>query len=350
MKISANQLKSLESPYLKYVHGDLHQEALAPKPPENWSPGHLVFVSTKDDLEKFMDLQAPLIVSLEKLVSSAPRSSGSTLFSTPSISAALAVVLPFFDRKVERFPKGIHPSAVIDPSAEIGESVSIGALSYIGPKVKVGKGSKIGPQVTVELEAKIGENSILHAQVFIGAHCEVGNHCEIHPHTTIGSDGFGYVTGPDKKHYKVPQIGKVVLEDHVEIGSNCAIDRATLFETRIGQGTKFDNIIHVAHNVRFGKNNLITAGFNIAGSSVLGDNCIAAGGAGVVDHVRITDNVILGARASVTKDITEPGAYIGYPLEKMKDGLKTIASLPALPKLRKQMLEVRKKLGLNADE
>lgn len=350
MKISANQLKSLESPHLKYVHGDLSRQALAPKPPEHWSPGHLVFVSTKDDLDKFVELKAPLIITLEKLASSVQNSSESTLFSAPSISAALAVVLPFFDRKQERFYAGIHPSAVIDPSAEIGENVSIGAFSYIGPKVKIGNGTMIGPQVTLELEARVGVNSILHAQVFIGAHCEVGNHCEIHPHTTIGSDGFGYVTGPDKKQYKVPQIGKVVLEDHVEIGSNCAIDRATLLETRIGQGTKFDNIVHVAHNVRFGRNNLITAGFNIAGSSVLGDNCIAAGGAGVVDHVHITDNVILGARASVTKDITEPGAYIGYPLEKMKDGLKTMASLPSLPKLRKQMLEVRKKLGLNVDE
>lgn len=347
MKITAQKLNSLNSPYLKYLNGDLSREALAPLPPKQWIPGHLVFVSTKEDLEKFLDLKAPVIVALAKVIPENITSQSSTLFSTPSISAALAVVLPFFDRKAERFPVGIHPSAVIDPSAEIGEAVSIGALSYIGPRVKIGAGAKIGPQVTLELESKVGPHTTLHAQVFIGAHCEVGSHCEIHPHTTIGSDGFGYVTGPDKKQYKVPQVGKVVIEDHVEIGANCAIDRATMLETRIGQGSKFDNIIHVAHNVRFGKNNLITAGFNIAGSSVLGDNCITGGGAGVVDHVRITDNVILGARASVTNDITEPGAYTGYPLEKMRDGLKTLASLPSLPKLRKQMLEVRKKLGLN---
>lgn len=348
MMITGHQLKNIESSYLTYHCGNLDNCAEAPLPPEVWKPGRMVFVSTHNDFEKFISLEAPIIVCLNK-VKPDQKDYKSTVFVTPHISAALATVLPLFDRKKERFYSGIHPSAVIDPTAIIEEDVSIGPLCCIGPRVKIGKGTIISSQVTIEFEAEIGQYSIIHPQVFIGAYCQVGCYCEIHPHTTIGADGFGYISGPDKKHHKIPQIGRVVIEDYVEIGANCAIDRATLAETKIGQGSKFDNLVHVAHNVRFGNNCIVTATFCIAGSSTVGNNFIAGAASKVLDHVTITDDVILGTCTGVRKNIDESGAYIGLPAEKMKNGLQTLASLSSLPKLRRQMIEVRNKMGLNND-
>jgi UDP-3-O-[3-hydroxymyristoyl] glucosamine N-acyltransferase len=344
MIISAHQIHNLNSPYVLYKSGNLDSLAKAPLPPDVWKEGHIVCVSSESDLHKFVELSAPIIICLNKINISIEETT-SAIFVTPSISAALAVILPFFDRKRERFTSGIHPSAIIDTTAQIDEDVSIGALTFIGPNVKIGKGTKIASQVTIEFEAEIGCNSIIHPQVFIGAYCVIGNFCEIHPHTTIGADGFGYISGPDKKHHKVPQIGRVVVEDHVEIGANCAIDRATLYETRIGQGSKLDNIVHIAHNVSFGKNCILTGGVCIAGSTKIGDNFIAGGASKVSDHLNITDNVILGVCTKVVQDISESGAYVGFPAEKMRNGLKTLASLSSLPKLRKDVAELKEQMA-----
>ncbi|MCK6598714.1 MAG: UDP-3-O-(3-hydroxymyristoyl)glucosamine N-acyltransferase, partial [Bdellovibrionaceae bacterium] len=186
----------------------------------------------------------------------------------------------------------------------------------------------------------IGNSSILHASIYLGSHCEIGSHCEVHPHTSIGSDGFGYYTDQNYHHHKIPQIGKVVIEDRVEIGSNCCFDRATITETRIKKGSKIDNLCHFAHNCSLGENSLIAAGFFVAGSTHLGHRFTTGGNSVVSTHLNICDGVTLAGRSTVTNDVVEAGQYGGYPLQKIKDALKTISSLTKLVEMRKQLSKI----------
>lgn len=310
----------------------------------------LCFVSTTIHLDQALSGKASILVALDKL--NLPENSlneDQALFKTPSVSAAMALVLPYFDQKSRRFPEGIHPSASISPKARIGQNVRIGPFAVIGDDAQVGTDTWVGSHVVIETGAQVGDRTILHPHVFVGANCQIGNGCELHPHVTIGSDGFGYVQGPDLRRHKIPQIGIVVLEDFVEMGGNCVVDRATLGETRIGEGTKFDNFCHVAHNCKIGKHNVFAGGFFVAGSSEIGDNCMTGGNVAVADHVKLGNGIILGGRSAVTKDVMQSGAYTGYPLEPMKDGLKTIANLAQLTQMRKHIAQIRKHLGIKDD-
>ncbi|MCE3009510.1 MAG: UDP-3-O-(3-hydroxymyristoyl)glucosamine N-acyltransferase [Proteobacteria bacterium] len=345
MMISAQRIHDLKSPYIRYVSGPLTLSAKKPLPPEVWESGSLAFVSTQSDLDRLISLQAPILIASSKL-KLPPETKKTCFFQTESVSAAMATLLPFFDLKMSRVAAGIHPTAVIASTAQVASTAKIGPYCVVGEGASIGEHAVLSAHVVVENQALVGSKTFLHPHVVIGAFCEIGHQVEIHSHTTIGSDGYGYVSDPQDQHHKIPQIGKVVIEDRVEIGASCAIDRATLHETRIGSGTKLDNLVHVAHNCKIGKNCLITAGFFIAGSSTIGDNCVTGGNVAIADHVHVTSKVQLGGRSTVTKDITEPGVYTGYPVESLKDGLRTIASLPHLTTLRKQVAEIRKKLNL----
>lgn len=350
-KISEISLNPTFSRYLQIVKRSDSARANRVVEPANAQPDSLVFVSTKDQLAAALGGHCSILIALDKLMPIEMQlGPHQALYTSPSISAAMALVLPLFDQKLSRFPMGIHPTAVIDPSAQIGKNVRIGAYSMIGAEAKIGDQAVIGSHVVVENGASVGNNSILHSFVFLGAHCEMGRYCEIHPHTTLGADGFGFVQGHDQRRHKIPQLGKVILEDFVEIGANCAVDRATLGETRIGEGTKFDNLCHVGHNCKIGKHNVFAGGFLIAGSSEIGDYCMFGGDSVVSDHVKIGNNMIIGGRSAITKDLTEPGAYTGYPLEPFRDGLKTISNFPNITKMRKQIAQIRKHLGLKDED
>ncbi len=214
----------------------------------------LVFVSKADQLEVALKAQSPIIIAHKNL--KLPSDLNTTLFTTGSIQLAMATILPLFDGKMNRFNQEmkIHPTASIHPSAHLGKNVGVGPYAVIGEQAKIGDGATIGANAVIECFAEIGDHSIIHPQVFIGAHCALGSHCEIHPHTTIGADGFSFAMTKEGTHRKIPQIGRVVIGNNVELGANCAIDRAALTETRIGNGTKMDNLCHVAHNVVIGEN------------------------------------------------------------------------------------------------
>lgn len=345
MKISAEQLFDLDPNHLKFVSG--HQKAVGTKvvPPEQCQAGSTVFVSTIEQYQMAHDKNAGIIIALKKALPSAVQvKSSQAVFETTAIPLAMALILKLFDQKIERFPAGINEKASIAATAKLGKNVRVGAFSVIGENVQIGDNSIIGPHCVIEKNSVLGVSTLLHSFVFVGANSEVGSYCEIHPHVTLGSDGFGFVPRDKQAPLKISQLGKVVIEDHVEIGANCAIDRGALTETRIGHSTKFDNLCHVAHNCKIGPNCLIAAGFMIAGSSEIGANFMCGGDVVVSDHVKITDNVMLGGRATVTKDITQPGAYTGYPLVPLKEGLKYIASLPSVPELRKQVSEIQERL------
>jgi UDP-3-O-[3-hydroxymyristoyl] glucosamine N-acyltransferase len=204
----------------------------------------------------------------------------------------------------------------------------------------------IGAHVVVENEVTIGAGTLLHPHVFVGAGCRIGTGCEIHPHTTVGSDGFGYAVGRDGRPQKISHLGIVTIGDSVEIGGNCAIDRATLASTYIRSGTKLDNICHIAHNCDLGENGFYTAGFMMAGSTTIGKGFMTGGNSVVGAHLTLADNVILAGRSTVTNDVREGGQYGGYPLQPLKDALKTIVSIGQLNDIRRNLNKVMKHLGL----
>ena len=350
MKVTAEQLSKMDSNVLKFVSGDLSVEASKPLAPELNPVGGITLASTLERFELALKSKATIIVAIKKAIPAKfELGSGRALFEATGLNAALALINPFFDDKLTRFPKEIHKTTVISPSARLGKNVRIGPFAVIGDNVVISDEAIIGPHCVLEKNAKIGSKTILHAQVFIGAECEIGNNCELHPHVTIGSDGFGFQPQENKAPIKVPQIGKVILEDDVEIGGNCVIDRASLNETRICKGTKFDNLVHIAHNCKIGPNSLIAAGFMTAGSSTIGSNFSCGGGVVVSDHLEITDNVTLAGKSVATNDIKEPGAYGGYPLVPLKQAMKYLATLPHLPEMRKQLHEIKKHLGIKED-
>jgi len=240
----------------------------------------------------------------------------------------------------------IDPRAFVAPGAVLGAGVVVAAGAFVGAGAVLGAGVFIGPGCVVEAGARVGAGSILHAQVFLGRRCEVGERCEIHPHTTLGADGFAYAQDEHGHHHKVPQLGIVVLEDDVEIQANCAVDRAAFTETRIGRGTKIDNFCHIAHNCQIGRHVILTGGFMVAGSTSLGDRCVVGGRTTVTDHVNVCAGVQLGGLSAVTKDITEPGAYGGHPLQPFKAFLRTTTSLAHLPDLRRRVAELEKRIPL----
>lgn len=241
--------------------------------------------------------------------------------------------------------RGIHPSAVVAKSAVLGEDVSIGANVFVGERCVIGKGATLYPNVVLSDDVSVGEYTILYANISVREQCKIGKRCIIHSGTTIGSDGFGFAPTPDGTYEKIPQRGIVVIEDDVEIGANCTIDRATIGETRIKRGVKLDNLIQVAHNVVIGENTVIAAQTGISGSTKIGKNCIIAGQVGLVGHITVADRTTIGAQSGIPKSITEPGkTYFGYPAKEHLQALRVEGAIRQLPELLVEIRELRKRI------
>ncbi|MBC7741412.1 MAG: UDP-3-O-(3-hydroxymyristoyl)glucosamine N-acyltransferase [Bdellovibrionaceae bacterium] len=255
-----------------------------------------------------------------------------SVWTTRSIPQAMSIVLSLFDRKKEFITGGVHSTAVIHPTAKVSPTASI------------------GPFCVVEAHAVIGDNTVLTSHVFIGAFCEIGARCHLASHVSIGSDGFGFFTDKKNIHHKIPQVGRVIIEDDCELGAFCALDRATLTETRLGKGCKVDNYCHFGHNVTVGENGIMAASFKVAGSTRIGKNLLAGGSIDLNGHIEITDNVVLSGRAGVTSSISEPGIYGGFPLETHRESVKTLVSIPHIKKLKKQVRQILKHLQLNEED
>lgn len=344
--ITAAKIHEIPGEVLHYVQGPLGAKVLKVMPPEQSNAECLVFVSKQDQLELALKQNASIIVAHKSL--KIPEKAHACFFTTPHIQLAMATVGALFDKKIQRFQQDehIHSKACVHPTAQLGKNVIVGPCAVIGSEVRIGDNSIVGANAVIETHAHVGNNTIIHPQAFIGAYCEIGSFCEIQPHATIGADGFGFVPLKESHPVKIPQNGIVVIEDHVEIGANCTIDRAALTETRIRAGTKLDNLVHIAHNCEVGQNSLIAAGFMMAGSSKIGKNFMVGGNSVVADHVSVADNVMLAGLSGVTNDITEPGQYGGYPLQPLKDSLKTLANSIHLTKMRKQLSRIAKHLSL----
>src|SRR6476620_8053938 len=266
-----------------------------------------------------------------------------TLIRVPDAYSAFAHLLGKYQEMVTQQLKGIQQPCYISPSAKIDADVYIGAFSYIGENVKSEAGTKIFPNSFIGDNVTIGKNCMIYPGVKIYHDCEVRNYVNIHAGTVIGSDGFGFAPQADGSFKKVPQIGNVVIEDHVEIGANTTIDRATIGSTLIKSGVKLDNLIQIAHNVEVGESTVIAAQAGVSGSTKIGRNVMIGGQAGLVGHIQIADGAKINAQSGVSKSIKEPyGAVTGSPAGDYTSALRSQAVFRNLPELEKRIHELEK--------
>ncbi len=237
---------------------------------------------------------------------------------------------------------GVHPTAVVSPAASIGENASIGAHCVIEAGARIGAHSVLMPGCYVGVQAAIGERALLYPRVTVREECVIGDRCILHPGVVIGADGFGFAFDAGRYH-KVPQVGNVVVGDDVEIGANTTIDRATTDATRIGDGTKIDNLVQIGHNVVTGKHCIIVAQVGISGSTILEDYVTIGGQAGIVGHVRLGTGSMVGAQSGVTKSVAAGDKVSGYPAMALNAWKRVTAYLMRLPQLfeRAKALEER---------
>ncbi len=235
-------------------------------------------------------------------------------------------------------PKGIENPCFIGEGIVLDENTYAGAFSYIAKGVKIGKNVKIYPNAYIGLGCEIGDNTVLYSGVHVMPNCKIGNHCIIHSGTVIGSDGFGFAPMPDGTYAKIPQVGNVIVEDNVEIGSNCSIDRATMGSTIIRKGVKLDNLIQVAHNAEVGENTVIAAQTGISGSTKLGKQCVIGGQVGFVGHITVANGTQIGAQSGVQKEIKEENQqFIGSPIMPLREAFKTQVLVRNLPSLNERI-------------
>jgi UDP-3-O-[3-hydroxymyristoyl] glucosamine N-acyltransferase len=233
----------------------------------------------------------------------------------------------------------------VEESALVRDGVTIFPHAFVGPRAQIGKNTVIFPGVYIGEEAQIGADCVLHANVVVREECRLGDRVVLHAGVVIGSDGFGYA-GTGAKRIKIPQTGIVVVEDDVEIGANTTVDRATLGQTVIGRGTKIDNLVQIAHNVKIGEFSVIAAQAGIAGSTRLGKNVTLAGQVGVVNHIEIGDGAVIGPQAGVPQSVPA-GAVLsgGIGATPHQEWLKVMALLPQLPKLWSTVRRMEKQLA-----
>ena len=248
---------------------------------------------------------------------------------------AMAITLKLFNPTLKDKPT-IHPKSSISDDANIGNHVTIGPGVCIEKGVKIGDGCKIGSNSYIGESSVLGKDCQLFANVSIYDHTVIGDNVIIHSGTTLGSDGFGFVT-INGFHEKIPQTGNVVIESDVEIGSNCSIDRATIGSTIIGEMTKIDNLVHIAHNVKIGKGCLITAAFAVAGSTEIGDFCTFAGQVGIAPHLKIGKNSIVASKAGITKSLKGGETYAGFPARGITEHNRRQAHINEIAKLKKRL-------------
>ena len=271
---------------------------------EEGEPGSISFLVNPKYTPYLYTSKASLIIINKDFKTTAPVSA--SLLRVENAETAYSKLLEYYS-KIKLNKTGISKLAFISENAKMGENIYLGEFAFIGENSRIGNHVKIYPQVYIGDNVTIGDNTTLFAGVKIYSETNIGKDCIIHSGTVIGSDGFRFET---KENKKVPQIGNVVIEDDVEIGANCAIDRATLGSTILRKGVKFDNLIHIAHNVEVGENTYIAANCVIAGSTKVGNNCMFSGQVGIVGHLKIADHTIISAQSGVSKNISKPGEIL----------------------------------------
>jgi UDP-3-O-[3-hydroxymyristoyl] glucosamine N-acyltransferase len=330
--------------------GDIHVSRIQNAP--SASSEDLIFVATPLLLKEALKSKSQAWVVAPDLLSKVPANVGCVVQSS-NVPLAMALVSKrFFPQTLGHQAisgSKIHDWARVSESATIGENCIIGPGAVVGDGCRIGDRAIIGANAVVEANVVIGKDSYIHPLVFIAHSCEVGERCEIMPHTTIGGEGFGYAQDKAFNHTRITHYGRVIIENDVHIGSGVQIDRGTFDDSVIGAGTKIDNHCHFGHNIRIGKNTLITGGFIAAGSVSVGSYSVFGGRTTVSGHLSLGDKVKVGGMSGITKSITEPGEYAGFPLQDLKSSMRTRAAIKSLPDLIKQVRRILKHLGLESD-
>jgi UDP-3-O-[3-hydroxymyristoyl] glucosamine N-acyltransferase len=321
------------------LEGDAELEVRRVASIDGAEPGDLTFLANPRYTSSLRTTKATAII-VDETTGSAP----CAMLHTPEPYLAFARAVALF-ADPSRPALGIDRLTAIAPDAEIGEGVSIGPFVTIGARARIGRGTIIYPNVCVGDGARVGDDCILHSQVAVRERVEIGNRVIIQNGAVIGSDGYGFVRRADGTHQKIPQTSVVVIEDDVEIGANTAIDRPAVGETRIGAGTKIDNLVQVAHGVTIGRNALLAAQVGIAGSTTIGDDVMLGGQVGIAGHVEIGKGVVAVGQSGITNSLP-PGAFVsGYPAIDNRDWRKASAVFHRLPALKKRIADLERRIA-----
>jgi UDP-3-O-[3-hydroxymyristoyl] glucosamine N-acyltransferase len=308
------------------------------------NPGQITFLSNKRYIPLLKTTQASAVLIEE----------GAPLDREPNLPnlAALRTANPYlaFAKALELFYQppqyepGVHPTAIIARTARVPEGAHIGPYCFIDEEAELGQNAVLHSFVTIYQGAKIGDNFFAHAHAVVREHCRIGHRVILQPGAIIGGDGLGFAKQKDGTWYKMVQSGPAILEDDVEVQSNSCIDRATVGETRIGRGTKIDDLVLVGHASQLGANNMICGQTGLAGSTKIGDNCIFAGQSASSGHLTVGDNVIVTAQSGLPRDVASNSVRSGSPAVDNKLWLKYTAALTRLPELQKRVRDLESKL------
>lgn len=306
---------------------------------ESAQAGEISFLANPKYEEFLYQTKASIVIINETQVLKTPIAA--TLIRVPDAYAAFATLLTKYQELKTQNLSGIQSPSYIASSAQLGENHFVAAFAYIGEQVQIGNNVKIFPNVVIGENVKIGDNVILHPGVVVYADCVIGNNITIHSGAIIGSDGFGFAPTTEGSFQKVPQLGNVIIEDNVEIGSNTTIDRATIGSTIIKKGVKLDNLIQVAHNVEVGENTVIAAQTGLSGSTKVGKNVMMGGQVGTAGHLSIADGVKVAGRSGITKSIVNAHTTItGFPAAEHSTAMRAQIHMKNLPNLEKRVKEL----------
>ena len=319
------------------IKGDADLDVFQVAPIDQAQTGDITFVANPKYLAQLENCQASAVILAPGI-----EVSGINLIVCDNPYLAFAKILTFL-QVPERPVKGIMPGAWVAESAVVDELATVYPGSVVGERVKIGPGSTLYPGVVIYDDVTIGKDCILHANAVVREGCRLDNRVILQSAAIIGSDGFGFA--PDGSGYfKIPQVGIVVLEDDVEIGSNSCVDRAALGETRIRRGTKLDNLVQIAHNVDVGEDCILVSQGGIAGSTKIGKHCTFGGQVAIAGHLQVGDNVMIGGRGGATGNVAANQVLSGLPLMPHKQWLRSTMTLPKLPEMRKEMKQMKKRL------
>ncbi len=324
------------------AEGDENQRVSRLDKIQEGKPGGISFLANEKYEPFLYDTESTAVIVSEGFVPSKPFKT--TLIRVKDAYLGFTVLLDAYAQFTKSTLVGVEEPSYIHPTSTIGDNHYRGAFSYIGKNCQIGKNVKIHPQAYIGDQVKMGDNCIIHAGAKICSDSQIGNNCEIFPGAVIGADGFGFAPQPDGTYKAIPQIGNVILEDNVSIGSNTTVDCATMGSTIIKKGAKIDNQVQIAHNVVIGENTVIAAQAGVSGSAEIGKNSILAGKAGIVGHIKLADHTTIGPNTGVSKSVKKSGeTLLGYMAMDMKDFLKSYALFKNLDELEKRVKELEKK-------
>ena len=339
MEFTAKQVSSLLG---GKVDGDENVKVHTLSKIEEGTPGSLSFLANPKYIQYIYTTKASLVIVNDDFVADQPVSA--TLIRVPNAYESFVKLLEVYNQ-IQLDKKGVEQPSFISPSAKVGKDGYIGAFAYVGNNAVIGNNVKIYPQVFIGDNVTIGDNTTLFSGAKVYSECKVGSNCTLHTGTVIGADGFGFTPNSENNYKKVPQIGNVIIEDHVEIGANTSIDRATLGSTIIRRGVKLDNLIQIAHNVEIGENTVIAAQTGVAGSTKIGKDCMIGGQVGIVGHITIADKVKIAAQSGIGSSITTEGEIVqGSPAFGIGDYKRTYVVFRKLPELEKRVKELEQML------